>query len=99
MSRNYSLAKVARQDIKDIWAYIHQDNPLAARDMVNKIYASFDLLVENPNIGHKREDLTSKNVLFWTVRPRYQVIYALKKERVYVVRVLPADRDVKTILQ
>jgi toxin ParE1/3/4 len=69
MSRNYRLAKVARQDIKDVWAYIHQDNPLAARDMVNKIYAAFDLLAENPNIGHTREDLTDKPLLFWTVRP------------------------------
>jgi len=99
MSRNYSLAKVARQGIKDIWTYIHQDNPLAARDMVSRIYAAFDLLAENPNICHKREDLTSRNVIFWTVMPRYQVVYTLKKERVYVVRVLPADRDLKTILQ
>ena len=99
MNRNYSIARVAQQDIKEIWAYIHQDNALAARDMVNKIYSAFDLLAENPNIGHTRKDLTDKPLLFWTVRPRYQLIYTLKQDRLYVVRILAADRDVKTILQ
>jgi plasmid stabilization system protein ParE len=97
MTRSYKLTKAAEQDIVDIWEYIRKDNPIAARNMVNKIYASFDLLSDNPNIGHAREDLTNKALLFWTVRPRYHVIYRLRTQ-IQVIRVLPADRDLKTIL-
>jgi toxin ParE1/3/4 len=97
MTRRYKLTKTAERDIEKVWDYIRQDNPVAAREMVNRIYEALDLLTDNPQIGHSREDLTSKPLLFWTVRPRYHIIYRLK-DIVQVIRILPADRDLKTIL-
>jgi plasmid stabilization system protein ParE len=62
--------------------------------MVEKFYQAFQLLAENPAIGHTRTDLTDLDVRFWSVKPRYHVIYSVQFQSLLIVRVLPADLDI-----
>ncbi len=49
-----------------------------------------------PGMGHKREDLTQRNVLFWRVRS-YLVVYRDSRP-LRIVRVIHGKRDVRTLL-
>jgi plasmid stabilization system protein ParE len=54
----------ALEDLEETWLFIAQDNVEAADRFEQKIRKTFCSLTENPGIGHKREDLTDKPVLF-----------------------------------
>ena len=54
-------------------------------------------LAEMPGKGHRREDLTSRRVLFWPVRS-YQVIYSDSRP-MEVVAVLHGKRNLRRILK
>lgn len=49
---------------------------------------AFRSLSTNPGLGHRREDLTSQNVLFFLVNP-YFVIYRVEDEGVVIHVVIP----------
>jgi antitoxin ParD1/3/4/toxin ParE1/3/4 len=61
-----------------------------------EIYSAFEALDRNPGIGHKRSDLTSHPVLFFTVYS-YMIVYRVKT-RLEIVRVLHGRRNVQQIL-
>lgn len=96
--RTFQLTPQAEADIEHIVRWIAQDNIPAALRMFDRFYDAFRLIVANPRIGHKRKDLTDRNVLFWSVKPRYHVIYSVNFEPLLIVRVLPADRDIASLL-
>jgi plasmid stabilization system protein ParE len=50
-----------------------------------------------PGMGHKRADLTPRDVLFWPVHS-YLVIYCASKP-LRIVRVIHGKRDVKRLLK
>ena len=91
--KGYELSPEARDDLQEIWAYIAGDNPTAADQVEQDIYAAFELLSENPQAGHRRPDLTDQPVYFWPVRGRYLVIYLPHTEPLKVVRILHGARD------
>jgi antitoxin ParD1/3/4/toxin ParE1/3/4 len=59
---------LAAQDITDIWEYIADDSPQAARRVREEILAAIRALVPFPNVGHRRTDLTSRPLRFVAVR-------------------------------
>lgn len=96
--RHYLLTEQAEQDITDIEAYIAEHNPVAAERLVHRIFKAFELLVEHPDSGHTRTDLTDRDVLFWPVKPRFLVIYTRQDTSVLIIRVLPSDRDIANMV-
>jgi plasmid stabilization system protein ParE len=96
--QHYLLTEQAEQDITDIEAYIAEHNQAAAERLVDRIFKAFELLVEHPDSGHTRTDLTDRDVLFWPVKPRFLVIYTRQDTSVLIIRVLPSDRDIANIL-
>ncbi len=90
----YQVAPQAETDIEEIVRYIALDNLSAALMMFERFYDAFRLLGDNPGIGHTRTDLTGLDVRFWTVKPRYHVIYATQFKPLLIARVLPADMDI-----
>lgn len=94
----FVIAPAAEQDIIEIGAYIEKDNPAAARKLVAEIYDCFPRLAERPAIGHRRPDLTSLPVRFWTVRGRYMIVYRGEAAPIEIVRVLSGYRDIAAIL-
>jgi plasmid stabilization system protein ParE len=94
--KGFKLSPEAASDIRQIWAYIAADNVRAARRIRLQILNACRRLAANPGIGHRREDLTDKPVLFWPVGS-YLIIYAIRKH-VEIVRVLHAARDIPDLL-
>lgn len=95
---HYLLTEQAEQDITDIEAYIAEHNPVAAQRLVHRIFKAFELLVEHPDSGHTRTDLTDRNVLFWPVKLRFLIIYTIKDTSILIIRVLPSDRDIANMV-
>jgi toxin ParE1/3/4 len=93
----FRLSRRAFGDLKEIWEFISQDSLDAADRVVDDVYQSFRRLAQTPGMGHKREDLTSRDVLFWPVRS-YLVIYTASSP-LRIVRVVHGKRDVKKLLR
>jgi plasmid stabilization system protein ParE len=66
--QGFVLHPLAAQDITEIWEYIAEDNPVAARHIREEIHSAIRALITSPNQGRKRPDLTSPHGLcasFW----------------------------------
>ncbi len=98
MQKNYNLATTAKADIKEIISYIADENPLAAEKLKSDIFAAFQKLSENPNIGQQRDDLTKKNVRFWPVSKNYMIIYSAKLNSVDILRIYNSAREISGII-
>jgi len=94
--KRFKLSPEAAQDVREIWAYIASDSIKAARRLRLQIFDACQRIANNPGIGHSREDLTDKPVLFWPVGS-YLIIYAVRKP-VEIVRVLHSARDIPSLL-
>jgi plasmid stabilization system protein ParE len=66
--QGFELHPGAAQDINDIWAFVAEDSPAAARSFREEILATIRRLVPFPNQGHSRIDLTSRPLRFHPVR-------------------------------
>ena len=66
--QGFALHPLATQDITDIWEFIAEDSPLAARRVREEILRSLRGLVPFPYRGHRRPDLTSRPLRFILVR-------------------------------
>jgi plasmid stabilization system protein ParE len=89
--KRFKLSPEAAQDIREIWAYIAAD-----RRVRLQILDACQRVARNPGIGHSREDLTDKPVLFWPTGS-YLIVYAARKP-VEIVRVLHGARDIPSLL-
>ena len=87
----------ARLDLISIVDYIMDESTTSALRVQERFLEIFSLIGENPNVGHLREDLTSRPVRFFPVFS-YLVIYLPDTNPVQIVRVLGAAQDVKNIL-
>ena len=95
---SYVLTLAAQGDIEEIVVTLAQENPEAAEMVEERLYAAFDLLADNPGLGHERQDLTDRPVLFWPVRQTsYAAIYRLATP-IEIVRVIHWRRDIASVL-
>jgi plasmid stabilization system protein ParE len=97
MSR-FVLTPAARADLLEIFDYIAQDNPDAARRVTTELRGAMRKLAEMPEIGHSRRDLAREPLRFWLVYS-YLIIYRPEARPLQVVRVLHGSRDVRRILE
>jgi plasmid stabilization system protein ParE len=86
----------AVQDITEIWEFIAEDSPLAARRVREEILGAIRKLVLFPQQGHQRPDLTSKPLRFQTIRD-YLVAYASDEKPLLVISVLHGRRNPRII--
>ena len=94
---SYVVSPEADEDIFEIWRYLYQKASLDVANRVEEeIYSAFEALDRNPGLGHKRSDLTSHPVLFFTVYS-YMIVYRVKTH-LEIVRVLHGKRNVRQIL-
>ena len=97
MAKIYRLSDTAQQDYEEILRYIARDNVAAAERVRDKIEDALDKLAENPNIGHKRNDITAKHVRFWGVYS-YQIVYDQDASPLLILRILSGYRDIGNML-
>ena len=76
----YALHPEAFTDLDDIREYIARDNPDAADRVITEIFDGIRTLVEFPNQGYRRPNLTSRPLRFKLVR-EYVMAYAPEKPR------------------
>jgi plasmid stabilization system protein ParE len=94
----YYLVPQARIDLRGILSYIAEDSLDAADRVLDRFLEVFELLGENPDMGHFREDLTTHPVRFFPVYS-YLVIYMSGTSPVEIVRVLGGAQDICSILR
>jgi antitoxin ParD1/3/4/toxin ParE1/3/4 len=82
--QGFRLHPGAAQDITEIWEFVAEDNPLAAKRVREDILDAIRKLVLLPHQGHKRSDLTSQPLRFQTIRD-YLVAYAPDEKPLVVI--------------
>jgi plasmid stabilization system protein ParE len=90
--KGFALHPLAAQDITEIWEYIAEDNPQAARRLREEIHSAIRALVPFPRQGHRRPDLTSRPLHFILVR-EYLIAYAPDEKPLWVVAVMHGRRS------
>jgi plasmid stabilization system protein ParE len=93
----YAVTPLARADLEEAVAWIAADDSRAAERFLQAAEAAFETLAERPGLGHRRRDLTSRDVRFWPIRVRHLVVYR-ETSPLQILRVLSAYRDVAAIL-
>jgi plasmid stabilization system protein ParE len=90
--RGFDLHPLAAQDIIDLWTFIANDSPQAARRVREDILDAIRALVHFPHQGHQRPDLTSRPLRF-TVVYEYLIAYAPDEKPLWVVAVMHGRRS------
>ena len=90
--QGFELHPGAAQDITDIWQFIAQENPAAARRFRNAILDAIRKLVSFPHQGRARPDLTSKPVRFQVILD-YLIAYAPDQKPLLVIAVIHGRRN------
>ena len=93
----YIFSNEAEADFDAILEYIAADSVQSAIDVHTRFLEIFRLLAENPEVGHYREDLTSRAVRFFPVYS-YMVVYISGSRPVEIARILATAQDVESIL-
>jgi plasmid stabilization system protein ParE len=83
-AEGFDLHPLAAQDITDIWEFIAEGNPIAARRVREEILNAIRSLVHFPHQGHKRPDLTSRPLL---------IAYAPGEKPLWVVAAMHGRRS------
>ncbi len=94
---DYIISNAAEADFDAILEYIAADSVQSAIDVHTRFLEIFRLLAENPEVGHYREDLTSRAVRFFPVYS-YMVVYVSGSRPVEIARILGAAQDMESIL-
>lgn len=99
MSRRFALSTPASQDLEEIIAYLleHGGEQAALRVAVN-LEEAFKKLADSPGLGHRRDDLTTSPVLFYSVFS-YLIIFKPDTRPLEIARVVHGARDVETLLR
>lgn len=95
---NLKITETATSDMEIIADYIALDNKNAAIKMLKLFQKSFNSLCTHPNIGTKRQDFTHRDVLFFTIKKRYLIIYNFDKNNLVILRVLTTYMDICSML-
>ena len=95
MSR-YELHPLVWQDIRGIWEFIAADDPDAADRVEAELFVAFEVLAQNPGLGHVRPDLSNKGLLFWVVR-NHLIAYEPRSKPLTIVMVIHGGRQPERI--
>ena len=102
MTWRLALKPQADRDITNQFDYIAKDNLEAAIRFYEAAFRTFDVLLTNPHIGPARDfkDPQLTDVRIWLVKgfDKYLIFYRATDERVEILRVLHAARDIDNIL-
>jgi len=94
----YRLTLAAAKDIRDITRHIRliQKSPQNAKLVAVRLKKQFEMLLEMPKLGHRREELHDDDALVVEVTG-VLVIYDPKLKPLTILRVIHGARDLKQI--
>jgi antitoxin ParD1/3/4/toxin ParE1/3/4 len=96
--RGYLVSPEANSDIFQIWRWIAKDSVERADRVDAELHDVFEALARMPRLGHRREDLTPRPVLFFPLYS-YLIVYQPDVDPIRIMAVLHGTRDVKRILK
>jgi plasmid stabilization system protein ParE len=94
----FVLAPAAVDDLSEIWLHIAAESAATADRIENQMFEAFERLAQHPGLGHRREDLTDRDVRFWPVES-FVIVYLETADEVQIVAVVRGTRDIPTILR
>ena len=98
MTAGYSLTPLAEGDLDDTWDYVADRFGFDVADgVLDSLHRAFQLLAENPEIGHAREDIAPLPYSVWPVGPSL-IAYRPDVQPVQIVRVVRGARDWQGLL-
>ena len=102
MNRPYEVvwANIAEEDLAAIIKYIHSDNPVAAKDSLEKIKTKVSNLDSLPKRGRIVPELRRQGILQYRelVVPPWRIIYRISDSFVYVLSVIDSRQNVEDVL-
>jgi antitoxin ParD1/3/4/toxin ParE1/3/4 len=95
----YRLTSRALRDLSAIVNYLTGEaSPEVAARTEDKLFRLFESLARSPGIGHRRSEITPRNVRFHPMRP-YMVVYEQAAEPILIHAILHSARDMAAILK
>lgn len=85
------LTDSAKADLLEIWLYAAQENTTAADLLIDELTATYDKLVQFPELGRNRDDLFL-GYRSLTIK-KYLIFYRLMPDAIEIVRVLHGSRN------
>ncbi len=82
----YILAPLAREDLREIWDRIAEDDVDTADRVLDEIRSDIVRLTTRPLMGHVRRDLAPPEYRFWPIYS-YLIIYRPNTTPLEIVRV------------
>lgn len=83
----------AESDIKEIFDYIALDNLKKAFEMLDKFEEKFESIAIFPYSGVKKSNFIIRDVRECIAAKHYQIIYHIKNNSIYILRVLTGYQD------
>ncbi len=98
MSSYFVLSAPASRDLDEILTHVlKRSGERRAVHVAEGFYEALEKIADNPGLGHRREDLTSSPLLFYSVWSWF-VVYKPGKQPLEVARIIHAARDVEKLL-
>jgi plasmid stabilization system protein ParE len=94
----YIVAPEAEGDLRQIWRYLLGEAGLATANRIqDELVNAFESLADHPGKGHRRSDLTDRDVFFFSVY-QYMIVYR-QAALVEIVAVLHGKRNLQRLLK
>ncbi len=87
------ISPTAWEDLKEIKAYIAQDNKSTALAYIKMLQGKCRKLADNPKIGVQYGSLRKLSV------GNYLIFYREQKKNIEIIRVLHANRDINALMK
>ena len=94
----YLLTEQAELDLQNIWDYIATESMETADAVAAEIQQAFEKLAQMPGLGHRRIDVRSRRVRFWSVR-RFVIAYFPDTQPLQIVRIVGGERDFRRLFK
>ncbi len=95
----FRLSRTAIREVADIIGYIHREAGSESADKIERrLFAAFRDLVEGRALGHRRRDLTERDLFFYFA-DAYAIVFRKTRQTTYIVHVIHGSRDLKRIVQ
>jgi len=90
----FYLTTQARLELRETWNYLAEKASIDVAEAVcGDIKAAIRKISESPGLGHRRQDLTDEDVLFYCVH-RFLIIYDARKRPLKIARIVHASRNI-----
>jgi toxin ParE1/3/4 len=91
------VSAAAEEDLKEIWAYVAENNPEAAGRLIKEITRRFAILRDYPHMGREQDRLLV-NLRSFVVK-NYFIFYQSSEGGIEILRVLHGSRDIGSIFE